>query len=207
MRSHTRSIAERAVRAWVGWYTRSLPEGVRDARRAELDSDLWEHASDATRLGSPDLLVALEMLERLLAGIPSDLSWRRMHLSVAEAATADGKERAMPESVAWHWWTVLAGLFGLWNLFLVSSFLGIDGAHEPPWLLIGIAAAGATLLLGGLWLRRRARVAGDLSMVAGAALGYASAFWLVPLILVSAAIAVAAMVDAASSLRRRPIAA
>ena len=35
-------IAPALTRAWVEWYTNGMPAELRDVRRAEVDSDLWE---------------------------------------------------------------------------------------------------------------------------------------------------------------------
>jgi hypothetical protein len=41
----------RVAEGWVAWYTRGLPAEVRDARRAELRSDLFEHRRHAAADG------------------------------------------------------------------------------------------------------------------------------------------------------------
>ena len=41
-----------AVRAWTTLYTCGLPTGQRDARREEIESDLWESVHDATRIAA-----------------------------------------------------------------------------------------------------------------------------------------------------------
>lgn len=83
--------AERTVLRWVSWYTRGLAAGLGEARRGELASDLWEHTSDGRSTGVSDLLINVEVLERMVAGVPSDLSWRRAHLSAAAGVAADGR--------------------------------------------------------------------------------------------------------------------
>ena len=68
-------IAERIARAWVRLYTRRLPTEVRVTRRAEVDSDLWEHGKDGREEGVHALLTALEILLRACLGAVDDLSW------------------------------------------------------------------------------------------------------------------------------------
>lgn len=65
--------AATAVRLWTRLYTSRLPAAVRDARRAEIESDLWQHAHDAAN-GAP-ARIAVQILARLLLGIPDDLGW------------------------------------------------------------------------------------------------------------------------------------
>jgi hypothetical protein len=66
----------RAVERWVAIYTRSLPTAVRDARRAELRSDLFEHLRQAAGDGHGRLRRPLQVLGRVVRGMPDDLAWR-----------------------------------------------------------------------------------------------------------------------------------
>jgi hypothetical protein len=205
--SRALAFAERTVRAWVAWYTRALPGPVREGRRGELDSDLWEHAREGRAAGAPDLLIAAEVLERMLAGVPSDLSWRRTHLSAARRAAADGKERPMLEALKRNWWQVLAGVLATWNAFLVSAYardvLADDvRADEVGAVQIVIPAAAVALLVGGLLVRRRSRSLGAVAVSIGAVVGYVSAWWFVPLVAVSLTVVAGALADAAADRRR-----
>ena len=74
---HGPAFASRMTQRWVRAYTAHLDPARRDTRRAELASDLWEHEADARRTGLGSLRMNAQMLRRLLAGIPADLSWRR----------------------------------------------------------------------------------------------------------------------------------
>jgi hypothetical protein len=69
-----------AVRAWTKVYTLGLPVEQRDARREEIDSDLWESLNDTT---SERRTLALQIAARLIAGIPDDLGWRSEQAPVA----------------------------------------------------------------------------------------------------------------------------
>jgi hypothetical protein len=69
-----RRLGAAAVRAWTRLYTWRLPPSIRNARRAEIASDLWEFEHDPER-GSEDA-AAFHVLARLAIGIPADLSWR-----------------------------------------------------------------------------------------------------------------------------------
>jgi uncharacterized protein (TIGR03435 family) len=82
MRSSLLRLAIAIVRAWTRVYTWRMPPALREARRAEIESDAWEFQQDAAhgRFKSP----AAHMLIRLLAGIPDDLCWR------IEQAAVDG---------------------------------------------------------------------------------------------------------------------
>ena len=68
------TLAVGMVRAWTRLYTWGLPAAQRQARQAEIDSDLWElrHDPAARRRGN----TSTQIVTRLLAGIPDDLAWR-----------------------------------------------------------------------------------------------------------------------------------
>jgi len=71
MTSGTLGLAVRLVRLWTRMYTLGMSAHVRDARKSEIDCDLWEYQHDADRPARP-----IEMLLRLLLGMPDDLLWR-----------------------------------------------------------------------------------------------------------------------------------
>ncbi len=82
-------LSVRLARAWVAVYTHGLPVDYRDARRAEISSDLWEHCHD----GSVDGLggVDARVLGRVIAGMPADIAWRveeRRHIRNGSAMAA-----------------------------------------------------------------------------------------------------------------------
>jgi hypothetical protein len=90
-----------------------MPPDLRDERRAESESDLWEFQQDEeTKAG---LGAAAHLVARLLAGIPDDLLWRSEHPS--------SRERRLGRTAA----LTTAGLL----LALLWVFLQVRPA-EPP---------------------------------------------------------------------------
>lgn len=84
----------RAVERWVASYTRGLPTEVRDARRAELRSDLFEHLRQVAGDGHGRLRRSLQVLGRVVRGMPDDLAWRFAQQAAARpAAEAAGGPR------------------------------------------------------------------------------------------------------------------
>jgi hypothetical protein len=69
------------TRAWTRLYTFQLPDDMRNARRAEIESDVWEwrHDAEARGHGQP---TATQLLVRLICGVPDDLSWRIEHAPI-----------------------------------------------------------------------------------------------------------------------------
>ena len=75
-----RRFAIAIVRAWTSLYTWRMSATLREERRAEIESDLWEFQHDRTESGS--LEIAAQMLLRLVLGVPDDLGWRLEHTAV-----------------------------------------------------------------------------------------------------------------------------
>ncbi len=95
---HRPALASRLTHRWVRAYTAHLDPAQRDTRRAELASDLWEHEADAQRMGLGSLRVNAQMLRRLLAGIPADLSWRRQQGDATPVYAGPAPVQAEPPS-------------------------------------------------------------------------------------------------------------
>jgi hypothetical protein len=74
MKSPLFRFAISMVRAWTRLYTWRMPRELREERRAEIESDLWEFGQDAVR--NCGLASAGHMFVRLLSGMPDDLRWR-----------------------------------------------------------------------------------------------------------------------------------
>ena len=69
-------VAARFVRWWIRFYTLGLPAPERDARLAEIESDIWEEVEFARKEGHSPHAIAMRICTRLLFGIPMDVSWR-----------------------------------------------------------------------------------------------------------------------------------
>jgi hypothetical protein len=69
-------FATHLVRGWVATYTSGLPAETRRARADEIESDLWSQDEDAQAIGRSARSTTVEMLTRLVLGIPADVAWR-----------------------------------------------------------------------------------------------------------------------------------
>jgi hypothetical protein len=107
----TLGLATALVRAWTSAYTWRLEPAIRDRRRAEIESELWEFQQDPERGNHP----AAHMLARLLIGIPDDLSWRAEHASARRTRVRTGIRVA-----AWTVATVIIAA-ALWILPLMTT--------------------------------------------------------------------------------------
>jgi hypothetical protein len=120
-------IVTAAARAWVRLYTIGAPVELREIRRSEIDSDLWEHESEARANGTPPVLVAMEIALRTFLGVPDDLSWCIEAIQTRRAADLERRVAFMALSPGQIRWMGLAGLVGgvIWaGTFLVSLDLG-----------------------------------------------------------------------------------
>jgi hypothetical protein len=70
------ALACGAARGWTAVYTLGLASRVRDARRAEVASDVWEHHRDTISEGRSVWTFLGSVVSRVLRGAPADLLWR-----------------------------------------------------------------------------------------------------------------------------------
>jgi hypothetical protein len=148
------------VRAWVRCYTAAAPAPWRAVRRDELAADVHDHLADLAERGAGGPLAALEILRRLVLGVPADLSWALGPGPLEETA----KEVAMTDR------TRILAVTG-WTTALVLGALGLMGAlaglrdgrrelGQHWWSTlalggVGLAAAGLAVTLAVLRAARR----------------------------------------------------
>jgi hypothetical protein len=159
------------VRRWVDAYTRGLPPEARAARREEIDDDLWCQLEESMALGRSARSLRVEVLLRLLLGLPADISWR---LSQAGVRTAKWeRSTSMSTRMVGALW-VVAGV-ALVSAAIVVAVLPESSPSAPGAIVLAVGSVGALAFLGavlGLVWQFRGRL-GRLSALAGgvAALG------------------------------------
>lgn len=171
----TATTGATVVRNWVELYTRRLAPELRNARRAEIESDLWAHADEAAAIGRGSVALDVEMLTRLALGIPADILWRRSHR--AAAGSIDEKEIVMHEPRSHQVLTAIgvvwAGLglaFASVGLIVIQQNKNSDPAPDV-WVASGGAVAvivGVALALIGLLRVSRSPTAGRRMAIVGA---------------------------------------
>ena len=166
------------ARSWVGLYTLRLPLEIREGRRGEIDSDLWEQQWLAARRGDPTRGTAIEVLARMLLGVISDITWR------AQAAAPSRADRSikMSESpymrgfvtvgVVLALFMVLAGIASVVDALLDSDVGSGQAAFGAITLLAGAAVAA------GLLTTRRNPLLGIGLVAAGAITVAAAWYWM-----------------------------
>ncbi len=92
------------VRGWTRAYTAGLPPTLRDARRAEIESDLWEFHEATRRSGYTPSMIAVHMLARLVLGVVQDIAWRAEQVSFPHRIVQDALWAAAVLSIASIWW-------------------------------------------------------------------------------------------------------
>jgi hypothetical protein len=162
------------VRRWVVLYTRGLPSVIGDRRRAEIESDLWAHADEAAAMGRAPAALDLEMLLRLVLGVPADLAWRRSHRVTSHAPQTKEIDVHTPRPALSR---LGIGIAIAWVAFL--SFMTVTGliatatTGDVYWLrAAAVGMAGAVVaLLGALTVDRNAVVGLGLTIVGAATVG------------------------------------
>jgi hypothetical protein len=87
------------ARWWTRVYTAGLPEDLRESRRAEVESDLWESLAD----GAPPH----HILARTALGLPDDLTWSLTVMDTSTRATAKWSLGTLLVIVlSWMWLTL-----------------------------------------------------------------------------------------------------
>jgi hypothetical protein len=159
--------ADRLATAWARLYTRGLPPEVAERRRAELRSDLHEHASAAGRTPAQQR----EVLGRVLWGIPADLSWRRVATAPRERRLASGATMTLRK--------LSTPLFVVYALFQAWAAIGILGNLDGPAVPYVVALfAGAVLLGLGVRWRDEAPRRSTVLISVGALVPAVTLFWM-----------------------------
>jgi hypothetical protein len=116
----------RVAEGWMAWYTRGLPSEVRDARRAELRSDLFEHRRHAAAAGNGRLRWSLQVGGRMVRGMPDDLWWRFAQQAASRPATEASERRRRLLAWLFDWVVSPAVAVGLLLIawFSTSPFRG-----------------------------------------------------------------------------------
>ena len=120
-------FAARIVRWWVRCYTLGLPARERDARLAEIESDIWEQVEFSRSEGAPVGLITLQICTRLLFGTSMDLSWRLSRRGAERAALDLGaKSMALGGAGAFHF--AFKTRLGVSALAVTTAFLLTAGS-------------------------------------------------------------------------------
>lgn len=134
------------VRGWVDLYTRGLPAELRDGRRDEIAGDLWSQLEEAALIGRSDRATANEILVRLVAGIPADVSWRMAHRGEKPVEAKPSDDATGTVGLGWTAIFAGAGLMGL--LLRYSEVVTSDFVY---WVGV-VAEVALGLVLAGLAL-------------------------------------------------------
>jgi hypothetical protein len=173
------------VRGWVRLYTSRLPAELRDARRDEVDDDLWCENEEALATGCSVRSIGADRVLRLLFGIPADISWRleqRHRDRVRPLPRSLSASTRVVASLSIVGGSALAVASIIWGMFDATSPVAIPGR-----LLFAAGFFALAIAIWGLVIRYNDRMAGGvvlLGVIGGigsvsAALGTSTALGLV----------------------------
>jgi len=153
----------RVAEGWVAFYTRGLPREVRDARRDELRSDLWEHLQHASGDGRGRGRWSIQVIGRVVRGMADDLWWRFEQQAAGRPRTEAAARRR--DLLAWLFdWVVgpavaigvlltawlstspfrlMGALLGLFVALAVLRMKLVGPVGNEAALMFGVAAADA----------------------------------------------------------------
>jgi len=153
------------ARCWTRIYTTGLPQQVREERRDEIESDVWEelHAP------GPASRAPLSILRRSVAGMPADITWRveqpspgaglQRAIQFAAGTTGAGGrwlgQTAMPRLIV-----MVAATLALVGLLLLVTLQAGEAATQG-----GRLAVGMLLLLAGTFMLAGTQVRNDQPLI------------------------------------------
>ncbi len=70
------TLAASLARIWLRLYTLGMTADLCERREDQLNSDLWEHQADRLGADVAPSMVGLEVIGRMVRGMPADLLWR-----------------------------------------------------------------------------------------------------------------------------------
>ena len=142
------------VKGWTQFYTAAAPEKEREARRAEIRSDLYEQVHDLRADGHTRSDAAVQFLYRSLLGLKDDLAWSAPHLLPTLADKLKGGSASIKR---FKTPPMLVPAFG--SLLLVNWVFSMSD-HGLPWVawpLLNGAVLAVTVLFSNhqrSWARR-----------------------------------------------------
>lgn len=163
---------------WAHWYTARVGSEAGDRRRAEIESDVWEHRAAAA--GS-DADVGAAIALRVVAGMPADLSWMRHQRAIARGVAKQEKEFAMntvTRVIARWWWNAIAVGLAVFYVVVAAGNLAQPGMPYLDGAVLALVCAA--LILVGTVVRLRWPVAGGLLVAAG--VGPSALLWWAPIL-------------------------
>ena len=153
--SAARRIAVNVARTWVHLYTSRMPTELRVTRRAEIDSDLWDHEKDAEEGGVPPLVTALEIFLRTCLGVLDDLSWRFEARQPGVGASRKGRSTMMDFSARQTRWmgilSVAGGAIVMLMLVVIPTLQSYFASAGIPLPLPTRIVIGRSAFLTGYW--------------------------------------------------------
>jgi hypothetical protein len=169
------------ARSWVALYTRGLADEVREARRSEVESDLWEQQWFAARRGDPALATAIEILARMLFGILADLAWRVETRSSLKTVRRTG---TMNDSLFMRI-TFLVVSLPLLAILLNGLGMLLGGGEfdsRGEQIIYGFGLVALPLVaITGVWLSRARPLLGVILAITGVAGICIALFWMAPI--------------------------
>jgi cytochrome b6-f complex iron-sulfur subunit len=174
-------LVSAGVRIWVRLYTLYLPDDMKESRRLEIESDIWEQTAEA---GRPGPATAVTIGLRCLRGVPADVAWRlsapRQDRTPAAIGFTPGGSTAMdqqgdrflalsalcgllwaavfvlvvepaPHSLAYAGGLLMLVSLGGWALELRAENNETGASGWPLLLAAGVAACGLGLVVALTW--------------------------------------------------------
>ena len=175
---------------WVSLYTRGLDNLTRDSRRAEISSDLWEHKHFNTVNSVRPAVTAASVVARLVAGVPSDISWRHQQRHTLNAPSHKGV--LMTTHRAWPFTRIIIVLHCIFIAgFALLVVVSGENTNDAAVFLLAVCATSLT----GLGVRSRHPGTG-VSLICCSSFSVMFSWWWSPLLFTGALVIVMTLITA-----------
>jgi hypothetical protein len=190
---------------WVRAYTAGLPDPVRERRRLEIESDVWEEVEAFADRGSSRAAIRAAVWLRWLAGVPDDVLWRveqprnRRNRPNAAERSASAMHATTDRSVVVPGAIVALAIVAALVLVTVDNIQYLEQSQRfvststLMTLSLALFAAGLAGLVAGFVVMRSRPMTGAILASGGSIVAAVMTFWLiVPLVvaLVISAVAI-----------------
>ena len=136
-------------------YTAGLPTRVRTERKAEIASDLWEHATEGGIEGESTHSIAAHIFGRTVLGVPADVSWHISELKGENMQFSTSQRAIVGAFIALGVATVVFAVLIFIN-GIADEWLFTDARDTVEGLLLLTFTTGPFIAIAGVYAWRRA---------------------------------------------------
>ena len=169
IRAFALPLAQSFARLWMSIYAAGVPSNLREDRRAEILSDLYEHVTNFREQGYRPDEIAITIMLRVVRGMKDDVAWSAPHLPVALAEQFERGSEALR-----HVGTpkVIITAMAVVGMINCAWLMSDEDKTWVMWFILNGVALNVSVLMGNQqhrWARRLILLFKGLAFVGGIA--------------------------------------